>query len=93
VPVAARLTETDSGSHHSPDSYLAAVTDFTEIVSPLAVSVTLACFQASVLICPASLDPRCRGYTPCRRHSRFGPPPANSRVVGDAEVLWELFSA
>ncbi len=30
-------------------SYLAAVTDFTEMVSPLAVPVTLACSQASLL--------------------------------------------
>ncbi len=30
-------------------SYLAAVTDFTEIVSPLAVPVTFACSQASLL--------------------------------------------
>ena len=29
--------------------YLAAVTDFTEMVSPLAVPVTLACSQASLL--------------------------------------------
>jgi hypothetical protein len=32
-----------------PGSYLAAVTDFTEIVSPLAVPVTLASSQASLL--------------------------------------------
>jgi hypothetical protein len=32
-----------------PGSYLAAVTDFTEMVSPLAVPVTLACSQASLL--------------------------------------------
>jgi hypothetical protein len=31
-----------------PDSYLAAATDFTEMVSPLAVPVTLACSQASL---------------------------------------------
>jgi len=30
------------------DSYLAAATDFTEIVSPLTVPVTLACSQASL---------------------------------------------
>ena len=41
----------DSGSASSPfsDSYLAAVTDFTEMVSPLAVPVTLASSQASLL--------------------------------------------
>ena len=33
----------------SPGSYLAAVTDFTEMVSPLAVPVTLASSQASLL--------------------------------------------
>jgi hypothetical protein len=32
-----------------PSSYLAAVTDFTEMVSPLAVPVTLASAQASLL--------------------------------------------
>ena len=32
-----------------PGSYLAAVTDFTEMVSPLAVPVTLASSQASLL--------------------------------------------
>ena len=41
----------DSGSASPPfsDSYLAAVTDFTEMVSPLAVPVTLASSQASLL--------------------------------------------
>ena len=38
-----------AGSHPSPSSYLAAVTDFTEIVSPVAVPVTLASSQASLL--------------------------------------------
>jgi hypothetical protein len=33
----------------SPGSYLAAGTDFTEMVSPLVVPVTLACSQASLL--------------------------------------------
>src|ERR1019366_9488223 len=32
-----------------PGSFLAAVTDFTEMVSPFAVPVTLACSQASLL--------------------------------------------
>ena len=41
----------DSGSASPPfsDSYLAAVTDFTEMLSPLAVPVTLASSQASLL--------------------------------------------
>lgn len=33
----------------SPPAYFAAVTDFTEMVSPLAVPVTVACAQASLL--------------------------------------------
>lgn len=41
----------DSGPASPPfsDSYFAAVTDFTEMVSPLAVPVTLASSQASLL--------------------------------------------
>src|SRR6266404_654688 len=37
------------GAAIHPSSYLAAVTDVTEMVSPLAVPVTLACSQASLL--------------------------------------------
>jgi hypothetical protein len=36
-------------THQSPTSYLVTVTDFTEIVSPLAVPVTLASSQANLL--------------------------------------------
>jgi hypothetical protein len=39
----------DAGAVPFPGSYLAAVTDFTEMVSPLAVPVTLASSQASLL--------------------------------------------
>ena len=42
------LAETMNWSHRFPGSYLAAVTDFTEMVSPVAVPVTLACSQANL---------------------------------------------
>jgi len=43
------LVAPDVGAPPVPGSYLAAVTDFTEMVSPLAVPVTLASSQASLL--------------------------------------------
>src|ERR1035438_908866 len=43
------LLSATAGVAPFPGSYLAAVTDFTEMVSPLAVPVTLASSQASLL--------------------------------------------
>src|ERR1035438_5290761 len=46
------------------DSYLAAATDFTEMVSPLAVPVTFACSQASLFSSPSeALSEVSRVYT------------------------------